>query len=496
MESLDTDTGKTPPTTTIPVPLSPHIVFTPPQYFQRRFSIHSILRKYSTEGRFAGGLQSLLDVGCGSDILLLRSLIPCEEDLPIEMLTGIDIDGDIRDPWCIKSDFQYLSPYLIPRHDIIVSSEVIEHLDPEPLSIYADTLLGAMKPKICIITTPNRDFNPIFDINFAPQDKTGDSNKPDNRKFWRTGIPYRMRHHDHRFEWTRSEFRAWAREAAARFGYTVKFTGVGSFGYSMMIENVDPAVIEQQFKADMSLRTDTPEDPGEYFSQEPVQGELAQRAHRVYGDCTQIAVFIIQPEGKNGCVGKDGFGVCDGDKGWVSLSQCLDRIPALPGGSGCEGISLVKHVSYPFVSNPYPPPVHEVLFAIKAGLNQFIPAPVYDHWSNPPTAVWDKPRETVIVELDSLDEDPVLKRKRVMEELKEAKEYMKKLLQGKNLTDLEVLVVPVDVKRIWESDWKLQHGFRFCFEVFRDFFGHVGVGGVRCGCNPPPRSKISISHTN
>ena len=32
---------------------------------------------------------------------------------------------------------------------------------------------------------------------------------------------------DHRFEWTRAEFRAWAEGLAAEHGYSVRFDGVG-----------------------------------------------------------------------------------------------------------------------------------------------------------------------------------------------------------------------------------------------------------------------------
>jgi hypothetical protein len=35
------------------------------------------------------------------------------------------------------------------------------------------------------------------------------------------------RHTDHRFEWDRAEFRAWAQAAADRYGYTVRFAPVG-----------------------------------------------------------------------------------------------------------------------------------------------------------------------------------------------------------------------------------------------------------------------------
>jgi hypothetical protein len=36
-----------------------------------------------------------------------------------------------------------------------------------------------------------------------------------------------VRHGDHRFEWTRAEFRAWAERVAERHGYGVEFVPVG-----------------------------------------------------------------------------------------------------------------------------------------------------------------------------------------------------------------------------------------------------------------------------
>ncbi|CUS15509.1 unnamed protein product [Tuber aestivum] len=486
-------TARKSPTLSPTVGPLPHIVFSPQQYLQRRFAIHSILRKLSTQQHIIGGLQSLLDVGCGSDILLLLSLIPCEDALPIEVLTGIDISDDIKSDLCIESispgawtgntsgedrwrpldivllygDFQYLSPYLIPKHDIIVSSEVIEHLDPKPLSLYAGTLLGTMRPKVCIITTPNRDFNPIFSINFPSQGQNEieflDSDKPNNSgKFWREGVSYFMRHHDHRFEWTRAEFRTWARNAGQQFGYKVDFTGVGSFGYSMMIENVDEAVVEEYLTKDMSGRVDKPED-ADYFELEPARSNLAKRAGRVYGDCTQIAVFTINTDNSN----MDCQELCEG----VSLKHALKVLP--PVGTTTDGIYLAKHVEYPWVDYPYPPGNRDTLVMIQGCLNQFIPTLVYDAWSNPPVAEWDKPRETDIMELGFDDEDPIAKRKRTYDELRNARDHTTRLLQGKNPADLEVLVVPVELKRIWDSDWKLQRAFRFDYHMFTTNF-HLG----------------------
>ena len=38
----------------------------------------------------------------------------------------------------------------------------------------------------------------------------------------------KLRHKDHRFEWTRSEFQAWAQGVCRRFGYEVRFLPIGS----------------------------------------------------------------------------------------------------------------------------------------------------------------------------------------------------------------------------------------------------------------------------
>jgi hypothetical protein len=37
-----------------------------------------------------------------------------------------------------------------------------------------------------------------------------------------------LRHRDHRFEWTRSQFRAWAGAISARYGYDVRYLPVGA----------------------------------------------------------------------------------------------------------------------------------------------------------------------------------------------------------------------------------------------------------------------------
>lgn len=65
--------------------------------------------------------------------------------------------------------------------------------------------LKCAKPRTMIVTPPNIEYNVRFETLPA-------------RKF---------RHSDHRFEWTRGEFQAWASAVAERLEYAVRFAPVG-----------------------------------------------------------------------------------------------------------------------------------------------------------------------------------------------------------------------------------------------------------------------------
>ena len=61
------------------------------------------------------------------------------------------------------------------------------------------------RPATVALTTPNREYNVTW------EDVGAD----------------KLRHPDHRFEWTRPEFRDWAEGLAGRHGYVVRFLPVG-----------------------------------------------------------------------------------------------------------------------------------------------------------------------------------------------------------------------------------------------------------------------------
>ncbi|MGW3568859.1 3' terminal RNA ribose 2'-O-methyltransferase Hen1 [Streptomyces sp. NPDC000941] len=90
-------------------------------------------------------------------------------------------------------------------YDAAVLSEVVEHLDPPRLPALEYAVFGAARPRTVVVTTPNVEYNVR----------------------WETLPAGRVRHPDHRFEWTREEFQGWALTVAERHGYAVEFRPVG-----------------------------------------------------------------------------------------------------------------------------------------------------------------------------------------------------------------------------------------------------------------------------
>ena len=87
--------------------------------------------------------------------------------------------------------------------DAAVLMEVIEHVDPPRLAALERVVFGAARPGAVIVTTPNREYNPLYKGLDGP------------------------RHPDHRFEWDRAQFAAWAGRVAADHGYAVTISGIG-----------------------------------------------------------------------------------------------------------------------------------------------------------------------------------------------------------------------------------------------------------------------------
>ncbi len=88
--------------------------------------------------------------------------------------------------------------------DAAVLMEVIEHVEPDRLSALERAVFEFAAPRTVVVTTPNREYNTVYGMADAA-----------------------LRHRDHRFEWDRAEFTAWASRVGAAFGYHVRFAGAG-----------------------------------------------------------------------------------------------------------------------------------------------------------------------------------------------------------------------------------------------------------------------------
>ena len=94
--------------------------------------------------------------------------------------------------------------------NVITLVEVIEHVDAERLDVLAEVVFGHYHPSTVIVTTPNREYNAVFEI-------------PDGK----------LRHGDHRFEWTRAEFADWVTDVAGTYGYEPTVSGIGAYHESL-----------------------------------------------------------------------------------------------------------------------------------------------------------------------------------------------------------------------------------------------------------------------
>jgi 3' terminal RNA ribose 2'-O-methyltransferase Hen1 len=188
----------------------------------------------------ASGARSVLDLGCGEGTLL-RDLLA---ERQFERIVGLDVSVRSLEIAQKRLKLQRLADRQAQRLTLLHGSliyrdarlsgfdaaavvEVIEHLDLTRLSALERVLFEFARPKTVVLTTPNREYNVL----------------------WETLPAGQFRHSDHRFEWTREEFQDWAGRVAQEHGYSVRFLPVGP-----EIEQVGPptqmALFERQTQSE------------------------------------------------------------------------------------------------------------------------------------------------------------------------------------------------------------------------------------------------------
>lgn len=166
----------------------------------------------------SAGANRVLDLGCGEG-KLLRVLL---KDKQFTEIVGMDVSYRTLESASERLHMDTLPPKQKERLRLIQGSlmyrdkrlasfdaaavvEVIEHLDEPRLAAFERVLFEFARPATIVLTTPNSEYNVKFETLPAGQ----------------------FRHRDHRFEWTREQFRRWASGIAERFGYTVETKPVG-----------------------------------------------------------------------------------------------------------------------------------------------------------------------------------------------------------------------------------------------------------------------------
>jgi 3' terminal RNA ribose 2'-O-methyltransferase Hen1 len=177
---------------------------------QRLGAVMAVLR--------GAGAKSVVDLGCGEGKLLSELL----DDAQFAKIVGLEVSHRSLERARDRLKVDRLPPMKAARLSLLHGSltyrdarlagfdaaalvEVIEHLDPDRLGAMERTVFEFARPGTVVVTTPNAEYNVRFE-----------------------SLPAgRFRHSDHRFEWTRAEFRAWAEGVASRHGYSVRYLPVG-----------------------------------------------------------------------------------------------------------------------------------------------------------------------------------------------------------------------------------------------------------------------------
>jgi 3' terminal RNA ribose 2'-O-methyltransferase Hen1 len=166
----------------------------------------------------ASGARRVLDLGCGQGTLT-GALLKLSS---IDHVVGLDVSHRSLEIAARRLHLDTMTPRQRERVELLQGSltyrdrrlegfdlaaivEVIEHLDQSRLDSFERVVFANAHPAHVVITTPNREYNVRFQTLPAGT----------------------LRHRDHRFEWTRTEFESWANGVAQRHGYAVTFSPIG-----------------------------------------------------------------------------------------------------------------------------------------------------------------------------------------------------------------------------------------------------------------------------
>ncbi len=166
----------------------------------------------------ASGAANVIDLGCGE--CRLTSLLLNESQ--IKHVTACDVSVHELEKAAQKLHLDRMQPYRRNKLTLMQASltyqdkrfenfdcaciiEVIEHIEPMRIPAFERVVFEFAKPRTVILTTPNREYNQNYQ--FMQENE--------------------LRHGDHRFEWTREEFKKWTEHICEKFDYHCEISGIG-----------------------------------------------------------------------------------------------------------------------------------------------------------------------------------------------------------------------------------------------------------------------------
>ena len=185
---------------------------------KKKETLHQQRLKLVLEKLKESGANSVLDLGCGEG-KLIRMLL---KEKQFSNISGMDVSYQELTKCKDRLHWDEMAPRQKERINLFLGAltykdkrlegfdaaaivEVIEHMDENRLKSFERVVFEFAKPKTVILTTPNGEYNVFFENMEAGT----------------------MRHTDHRFEWSRTEFETWAKQVAETNNYNVQFLPIG-----------------------------------------------------------------------------------------------------------------------------------------------------------------------------------------------------------------------------------------------------------------------------